>query len=89
MGETTVAMWVNVQSIPEHDAGIFGQHENSSYNTELNFILDILEHNTSKSKLYDEIKAGYKNYDNNRTNNTSKSKVTHSMYHTPKGGGLR
>jgi RHS repeat-associated protein len=64
---------INVHSIPEKDA--FDQHGNATYNTELNFILNILENNTNKSNLLNEVKAGYRNYDNSRTNG-DKSKVT-------------
>jgi len=64
---------INVHSIPEKDA--FDQHGNNTYNTELNFILNILENNTSKSNLQNEVKTGYQNYDNSRTNG-DKSKVT-------------
>ena len=66
---------INVQSIPEKDAGPITQHGSASFNKELNFILNILESKTDKSKLVDQIKAGYKSYDNNRTNG-DKSKVT-------------
>ena len=64
---------INVHSIPEQDA--FDQHGNATHNTELNFILNILENNTNKSNLINEVKSGYQNYDNNRTNG-DKSRVT-------------
>ena len=64
---------INVHSIPEQDA--FDQHGNGTHNTELNFILNILENNTDKSTLLKDVKSGYQNYDNNRTNG-DKSKVT-------------
>jgi HAMP domain-containing protein len=57
---------INVQSIPEQDA--FDQHGNDTYNTELNFTLEILENGTSKESLYEAVKKGYQNYDNSRTN---------------------
>ena len=66
---------INVQSIPEKDSA--DQHGNSTYNTELNFILNILEKNNDKSKLLKQIKSGYETYDNNRTNG-DKSKVSQS-----------
>lgn len=56
---------------PKQDA--FDQHGNDTYNTELDFILEILESGTSKSKLFDAIKKGYENYDNNRTNGDKSS----------------
>lgn len=62
-----------VHSILEKDA--FDQHGNATYSTELNFILNILENNANKSNLLNEVKAGYQNYDNSRTNG-DKSKVT-------------
>ncbi len=64
---------INAQSIPEKDA--LDQHGNKTYNTELNFILNILENNKDKSKLFEEIKAGYEKYDKSRANG-DKSKVT-------------
>ena len=64
---------INVTSIPEEDA--FDQHGNDTYNTELDFILKILEGGISKGKLLDAVKKGYENYDNNRTNG-DKSTVT-------------
>lgn len=66
---------INVQSIPEKDSWPTEQHGNGSHNTELNFILNILENNTNKTNLLNEVKTGYQNYDNNRTNG-DKSKVT-------------
>lgn len=63
---------INVQSIPEKDA--LNQHGNKTYNTELNFILNILENNKDKSKLLEQIKVGYEKYDKSRTNG-DKSKV--------------
>jgi RHS repeat-associated protein len=62
---------INVHSIPEQDA--FDQHGNDIYNTELDFILEILESGTSKGKLFNEVKKGYENYDNNRTNGDKSS----------------
>jgi RHS repeat-associated protein len=64
---------INVQSIPYHDA--FDQHGNATYNTELNFVLKVLENNTGNGNPTDQVKAGYLIYDKNRTYG-DKSKVT-------------
>lgn len=64
---------INVQSIPPKDA--FDQHGNDTYNTELNMVLGILESNTNKSQLFQQVKTGFDNYDKSRTNG-DKSKVT-------------
>ena len=66
---------INVQSIPEKDAGPISQHSNGSFNTELNMTLNILEKNSNKSQLLQQVKTGYENYDKNRTNG-DKSIVT-------------
>ena len=62
---------INVESIPEEDS--FNQHGNETYNTELNFVLKILE--SGNGKLFNAVKKGYENYDNKRTNG-GQSKVT-------------
>lgn len=72
-GNDAIGGVINVESIPEKD--VFDQHGNGSYNTELIFIFKILEQNNNISNLLNEIKAGYKNYDNIRTNG-DKSTVT-------------
>ncbi|MCB9018049.1 MAG: hypothetical protein H6544_05550 [Prevotellaceae bacterium] len=66
---------INVQSIPETEA--FDQHGNSTYNTQLDFVLDVLEsETTNKDNLLDRIKNGYTNYDNNRINGDKSSVKT-------------
>lgn len=64
---------INVQSIPPKDMN--DQHGNQTYNKELNMILGILENNTNKSQLFQQVKTGFENYDKSRTNG-GKSKVT-------------
>jgi hypothetical protein len=64
---------INVQSIPPKVMN--NQHGNDTYNTELNMVLGILEKNTNKSQLLQQIKTGFETYDKSRTNG-GKSKVT-------------
>ena len=65
---------INVHSIPEKNAGPIDQHSTGMHVTELDFILNILEKNTDKSKLLEQVKTGYKKYDESR-NNGGKSSV--------------
>ncbi|MNX88886.1 tRNA nuclease WapA precursor [compost metagenome] len=65
-GDDATGNVVNAES--DAETNDFDQHGNGTYNTELNFILKILKNNTKKSNLMKEVKEGYRNYDNNRTN---------------------
>lgn len=52
----------NVVNVESAETNAFDQHGNSTYNNELNFILNVLNNNKKKSNLLNEVKAAYNKY---------------------------
>jgi hypothetical protein len=69
---------INVDSLPEEEQGPLEQHYIVNFQEEMEFILHILENNTDKTQLFNEVSRAYQFYDEGegRKNQFSRSTVT-------------